>query len=117
VQSEASAASRSVVPALLQPRSELQKQFPFAIPILGSKHLLDNLAHDVTKAMPGFVHYKDNQLKPVARLLSHPWWRERLQEQCFKGSPYYDDFNSFQSSIEHVDLRWGELVADFLFRT
>ena len=91
-------------------QQELAQFFPNALPILGSKHLLDNLLKDVVHAMPSYAEYDKNFLRPICSLLCTGWWRERLQNQCFQGTPFYKMFNSFQSKISHVDIRWGELA-------
>jgi hypothetical protein len=49
-------------------------------------------------------------LKPLGRLLSSRWWRERFRSQCSRDTPYDEYFKVFRSSVEHVDSRWGELA-------
>ena len=90
--------------------ASVSRYFPYAIEILGSKHLLDNLLHDVTGAMEHFDVWLDTGLKPIARLLSARWWRERFRAQCSANTLYDNQFITFDASIEHVDIRWGELA-------
>ena len=58
---------------------ELGNLFPNAIEILGSKHLLDNLLSDVTKAMPNFGQWLNDgtglrSLSPlVCNCVLLPW--------------------------------------------
>ena len=67
-------------------QQELAQYFPNALPILGSKHLLDNLLKDVVHAMPSYAGYEKDFLRPICTLLSNGWWRDRLQNQCFQGT-------------------------------
>ena len=60
--------------------------------------------------MPHFTDWLNNGLKPIARLLSTKWWRNRFRALCTANTPYDDDFETFESSVEHVDARWGELA-------
>ena len=91
-------------------QQELAQFFPNALPILGSKHLLDNLLKDVVHAMPSYANYEKTFLRPICSLLCSGWWRERLQFQCFHGTRFYHMFDSFESKISHVDIRWGEIA-------
>ena len=91
-------------------QQELAQFFPNALPILGSKHLLDNLLKDVVHAMPSYADYEKTFLRPICSLLCNGWWRERLQVQCFQDTQFCNMFDSFESKISHVDIRWGEIA-------
>ena len=65
---------------------------------------------DVVHVMPSYAEYEKTFLRPVCLLLCNGWWRERLQVQCFQGTPFYHMFDSFEAKISHVDIRWGEIA-------